>query len=350
MNKKYLKWILFVATPLFLLFPISFSKNFSKYFKSIILQPSKTGIATLDFFDASRERPLVTEVWYPVDKDVPAKTAVGFWMRCDEARDAPLSAKKDKYPLIVISHGNAGDRFNISWLAEILAANGYIVAAMDHYGNTWNNKIPKYFTRPWERPKDISFVLDQLLTNSHFKDRINEKKIGFAGYSLGGTTGIWVAGALANQLSNEEIAKACQEDLANLVPLDTIQKTNFDEARCSFEDKRVKAFLLMAPALGWFFDQKSLQSIISPIFIFGAEKDKIAPIEFNAQIFAKQLSKATLKIVQGEADHYVFLNRVSKLGKRLLEPKLSEDHSTLGRKKIHEDIGKNAIEFFDSHL
>ena len=195
MNKKNLKWILFIATPLILILPLSL-KNFTKYFKTIVLEPTKTGISTLNFYDNSRDRPVVTEVWYPVDKNTPAKTAAGFWIRCDEARDAPISLQKSKYPLIIISHGSGGHRFDISWLAEILASNGYIVAAMDHFGNTWNNKIPEYYTRPWERPKDISFVIDQLLSSSHFKDKIDAKRIGFAGYSLGGTTGIWVSGGI----------------------------------------------------------------------------------------------------------------------------------------------------------
>jgi predicted dienelactone hydrolase len=329
---------------------LTWQLNFAKYFKNIILEPKKTGISTFNFYDAARERPVVTEVWYPIDSSIPAKKAAGFWVRCDEARDAPVSMKKDKYPLVLISHGHGGDRFNISWLAEILAVNGYIVAAMDHYGNTWNNKIPESYTRPWERPKDISFVIDQLLSTAHFKDKIDEKKIGFAGYSLGGATGIWIAGAVAAEISNEQIAIACQKDLESVVPPDVFANTNFDEARQSFEDKRVNAFLLMAPALGWLFDEKSLRAVARPIYIIGAEKDKIAPIETNAKVFAKKLSKATLRIVPGDADHYVFLNRASQLGKRLLEPKLAEDSSTLGRRKIHEDIGKNAIEFFGSHL
>ena len=69
-------------------------------------------------------------------------------MRCDESRDAPLSNKKKQYPLIMMSHGSGGDRYNMSWLAEVLTANGYIVCAMDHYGNTWNNKIPQFLCPP----------------------------------------------------------------------------------------------------------------------------------------------------------------------------------------------------------
>lgn len=345
-----MKWILLIATPVFLLLPFSLGWDVTKYFRSIVLQPKKTGITTLDFYDASRERPIVTEVWYPVDKDAPAKSALGFWIRCDEARDAPISAQKKQYPLIILSHGSGGQRFDISWLAEILASNGYIVAAMDHYGNTWNNKIPESYTRPWERPRDISFVIDHLLTTSRFKDKIDEKRIGFAGYSLGGATGIWIAGAFAAAITDEQIIQSCQKDLDNTVPYHVIENTNFAEARNSFTDKRVKAFLLMAPALGWLFDENSLQAISSPIYIVGAEKDKIAPVETNAKLFAKKLSKATLSIIQGDADHYVFLNRASQLGKRLLEPRFSEDRSTLGRRKIHEDIGKNAIAFFNEQL
>src|SRR5580692_4476050 len=215
MNKKQLKWILFVATPLILLLPFSWNWNFTNFFRHTILQPNKTGITTLNFYDTSRARPIITEIWYPVDAAEPAKSTTGFWLRCDEARDAPLSAQKDKYPLILISHGNGGDRFNISWLAEILAANGYVVAAMDHYGNTWNNKIPEFYAKPWERPLDITFVIDQLTNHSYLKDRIDHKKIGFAGYSLGGATGIWVAGAVAGQISNAEIAEACHKELAD---------------------------------------------------------------------------------------------------------------------------------------
>ena len=115
-------------------------------------------------------------------------------------------------------------------------------------------------------------------------------------------------------------------------------------------DARIHAFVLMAPALGWLFDEISLQAVSTPIMISAAETDQIAPADSNAKVFAKTLSQATVRIVPGEADHYVFLNRASQLGKRLLEPRFAEDRSTLGRKKIHENIGKSAIEFFEVQL
>ena len=119
MNKKRLKWFFCLAAPLIVLvLPINGGLRLGKYFKTINLHPQKTGITTFHFHDAERNRPIVTEVWYPVDADIPAKASPGFWLRCDEARDAPLSNKRTKYPLIIMSHGQSCDRFTIAWLAK----------------------------------------------------------------------------------------------------------------------------------------------------------------------------------------------------------------------------------------
>jgi predicted dienelactone hydrolase len=347
MNKKHLKWICYFIAPWILLIPFSGGLN---YFKTIILQPQKTGIVTFHYYDQSRNRPIVTEVWYPVDKEIPAQAPTGFWLRCDEARDAPMSNKAGKYPLVVISHGSGADRYTVAWLAEVLAANGYIVAAMDHFGNTWNNKIPEYYARPWERPQDISFVLDRLLESPQFKDRIDPNKIGFAGYSLGGATGIWVAGAKGANHDPDYIKKNCAKDIGDIVPMNVIETIDFNPALGSYLDKRFSAMVLMAPALGWFFDENSLANIAIPIFIFAAESDEVAPFENNAQIFAQKISRSSLKVFKGKANHYVFLNRATVVGKRFLDSKYCTDPETIDRKKVHEDVAKNAVIFFNDKL
>ncbi len=350
MNKKRLKWIFYLTVPWVLIIPFSGNLNLSKFFKTIILQPQKTGIITFHYFDQGRNRPAVTEVWYPIDKEIPAQTSTGFWLRCDEARDAPLSNASSKYPLIMMSHGSGADRYTISWLAEVLAANGYIVAAMDHFGNTWNNRIPEYYAQPWERPMDISFVLDQLLESTLFKDRVDQNKIGFAGYSLGGSTGIWIAGAEAAAHDLEYIKNHCLKEVGDVVSASTLENIDFNQARGSFLDKRISAMVLMAPALGWLFDEKSLSKIEIPIFIFATENDQVVPIDMNAKIFAKKISHASLKIFSGEANHYVFLNRTTLVGKRFLDSKYYTDPESIDRAKVHTEIAKKAVIFFDDKL
>ena len=67
-------------------------------------------------------------------------------------------------------------------------------------------------------------------------------------------------------------------------------------------------------------------------------------------IFAKKISRASLKILYGDANHYVFLNRATVVGRRFLEAKYCEDHATIDRKKVHEEIAKNTLLFFDENL
>lgn len=351
MKKRRLKWIFYFAAPLLVMgIPFSGSLNIGPWFKTIVLHPKKTGITTVHFHDSERNRPLITEVWYPVDPDSPSRAPPGMWFRCDESRDAPLSKQKDRYPLIMMSHGSGGNRYNMSWLAEVLTANGYIVAAMDHYGNTWDNKIPECYAKPWERPLDVIFALDQLLENPTFKDRIDSSKIGFAGYSLGGATGIWIAGAKATPLDCEWVKQHSARDLEDDIPLELLDRIDFSPAHGSYREPRISAVLVMAPALGWMFEENSLKKIDVPVFIVAPEKDQVVPTEQNARIFASKIAKATLKILPGEATHYVFLSRANAFGKRFIEPKYCEDPVSIDRKKLHEEIAKLSVSFFDKTL
>lgn len=50
--------------------------------------------------------------------------------------DAPLSSTPNKLPVIVLTHGDAGSRYNMETTSEYLAAHGYLVIAPDHTGNS----------------------------------------------------------------------------------------------------------------------------------------------------------------------------------------------------------------------
>ncbi len=315
-----------------------------------VLHPSKIGIATIRFFDESRSRPLITEVWYPVEEASPADQVEGLWVRCPEARDAPLKASTKKYPLIVMSHGNGGDRMHNAWIAETLAANGYIVASMDHHGNTWNNKIAESFVKIWERPKDVSFVIDQLLEQEKFGPYINHAKIGFVGYSLGGHTGIWIAGGKVCEFDKPDLTSIPADQLPDIVNEEIINSIDFTPARESYRDPRVSAVFVMAPALGYLFDLTSLQSISVPVHIVASEGDKVVPSDSNAKLLASKIKKAALTLIPGSASHYVFMNQVTKGGKLLLDKRVALDPPSVDRSKIHQEISLSAIHFFNEHL
>src|SRR3954454_7369758 len=152
------------------------------------------GERTFQFKDSSRNRQVVTEVWYPTSDTLHSSDkAISPFIRNYTVRNGKLP--QSKWPLIIISHGTGGGRLTLEWLAQALVQNGFIVAAVDHWGNTFDNKIPIEFLKPWERPQDISFSINSLLHDKEFKTIIDDQRIGAAGFSYGAYTVIALAGA-----------------------------------------------------------------------------------------------------------------------------------------------------------
>ena len=50
--------------------------------------------------------------------------------------DAPIDTEAGPFPVVVMSHGDAGSRYNMETVCEHLAANGYVVIAPEHTGNS----------------------------------------------------------------------------------------------------------------------------------------------------------------------------------------------------------------------
>ena len=50
--------------------------------------------------------------------------------------DAPIDAEAGPFPVVVMTHGDAGSRYNMETVCEHLAANGYVVVAPEHTGNS----------------------------------------------------------------------------------------------------------------------------------------------------------------------------------------------------------------------
>ena len=102
-------------------------------------------------------RTLITEVWYPVHHDDAAsgnyrRATYGDYVFGDRDThrlmmtkttffhltpvNAPLAAGKTPWPVVVMSHGDAGSRYNMESVCEYLAAHGYVVIAPEHTGNS----------------------------------------------------------------------------------------------------------------------------------------------------------------------------------------------------------------------
>src|SRR5262249_19848832 len=117
--------------------------------------------------------------------------------------DAPLDASGGPYPIVLFSHGSCGYPYQSIFLTALLATRGFIVVAPPHPGNTifefpncgTGNAQAKAFV---ERPKDMMFVLDQILAagqdpRSPFFGAVDGNRVAMTGHSFGGLTTFLVA-------------------------------------------------------------------------------------------------------------------------------------------------------------
>src|SRR5260370_15219774 len=99
-----------------------------------------------------------------------------------------------KQPLIVISHGNWGSRFSQGWLALELVKSGYVVLSTSHPGTVGDDQSAAGRYRLWDRSRDVSFALDEVLKTPKWAALIDQDRIGFVGHSFGCWTGISIDG------------------------------------------------------------------------------------------------------------------------------------------------------------
>jgi len=331
------------------------------------------GLQFRHYSDASRRswtanapRPLETVLWYPAKPGTKESShTVAIFRTGLYAIGAAFPEGDKKYPLILISHGTGGSAFSLAWLAESLARDGYIVAAVNHHGNT--GAEPKYliqgFTLWWERPRDIRAVLDELLADPALRDRIDPSRIGVAGFSLGGYTALSVVGArldIAKWGNDPEMwergtrgslppeAAFSMEEAKRLIVSDGSVIESIRHADDSYADERVKAAFVIAPPLGQLLSGDSLARIGVPVKIVVGSRDDQATPEENAIPIAGKIPGAELATVEG-AGHYVFLCEGSFQGK-LVDRVHLVDPTGVDRTKIHARVGTEACEFFDERL
>jgi predicted dienelactone hydrolase len=313
---------------------------------------------------------LLTTVWYPaassaVEKPVQIPGMSQVFVTGSAAQDAGLAPSPTKFPLIVLSHGTGGSAMQVAWLGPELAAHGYIAAAVNHPGNNATEAYTALgFSTWWERARDLSVVIDNLLADATFGSRVDASRIAAAGFSLGGYTMIEIAGGITEPAAFLEfcaspradgICKSPPEFPTLLEDFDKLSKTDADfqaalrHASDSYRDPRVRAVFAIAPALGPAFRSASLEKISIPVAIVAGEGDASVPIGSSAKYFAANIPGAKLTIFPGDVGHYVFLDSCTDAGQKTLTL-LCTDGRGVDRDAIHAKTAALAVEFFAAAL
>lgn len=315
----------------------------------------------------SDDRALSGIVWYPAEasqgeKDQyigPPEAPLFYAGRA--AKDATLAPSFGKYPLIALSHGTGGSAMQMAWLGTYLAARGYIVVAVNHPGNNAvSGYTPEGFIEGWERARDISRAIDDMLADPRFGTKIDADRIGAAGFSYGGYTMMELGGATTdvNRIlawCNERKGTCDPPEMEDLMERFTAirQQPRVQQALQrsgdSYRDSRIRAVFAIAPAVARAFTAESLQKITIPVEIVAGAADSIAPPAENAQFYAANIKGAKLTILPGGVGHYTFLDVGADAGKKQL-PNFFVDNAGVDRETVHRQVAEMTAEFFEKEL
>ena len=257
-----------------------------------------------------------------------------------------LPIAEGKHPLVLISHGHLGSALGHHDLAEHLARAGYLVAAVKHSGDSYDDDSAVGSDRMMlGRPYQISATLDAVLADPMLGPHVDQSRIGVAGFSAGGYTSLLVVGAHPDFGLH---AGYCQRhpDDREICSIKELKKTIADPRPTV--DPRVKAAFVMAP-LAIFFGPGTLDDVHAPVFLTWAEQDRTLLPDGNALLVQRGLK--TLKGTHAipNAEHYVFLAPCSAA---MAEdaPMICDDPPGVDRGQIHRALNEEAKVFFDQQL
>lgn len=313
-------------------------------------QAFSLGTRTISFAGPKDDRLIVAEIFYPTrDESSDKEPKQSVWERKPFTKNAPFQKGK-KLPLIIFSHGFQGDRFNNSWISEWLVEAGYIVANIDHpLNNSYEHSDRFIYTSMWQRPLDMTALLDYLLADETLGPLIDKDRIAAGGFSLGGLTCLWLAGIVADPNAFKDTMNSyARFDVWAAPVLQSVLAVDWSKAGLSYRDPRVKAVFSIAPDLGKGFEPAGIQQAAIPALIIVGDEDRITPPNENASYYAAHLKDPQLQIIKG-ASHFAFMNKCTAFGRQILPRNLCEPGS-LDQDITHQETMKKILAFLKEHL
>ncbi|EJM98797.1 alpha/beta hydrolase [Phyllobacterium sp. YR531] len=308
-------------------------------------QAQSAGLKFMEIPSDNHGPTLTGAVWYPCNGK-PEKVDIGFDYSL-AVKDCPVSGKNR--PLIVISHGVGGWIGNYHGLAEMLADNGFVVAAINHPRDSGQSKTrdPGDIAAMTQRPTDMKRLIDYLVGPGSYANQIDASRIGVFGFSRGGNTGLAMIGGkpdwklLLNNCPIYPGNRFCEQIKAgSVVEMES--------------DARIKAAVIVDPAGGSLFTAEGLKGISVPVQLWGSERgvDGVSP-EDTANIIRNMSTKPDFQSVP-KSNHFSFLppctSDFAKLAAESGDTELCSDDPGFDRVAFHKQFNADILAFFSKHL
>lgn len=222
--------------------------------------------------DGDRTNRLV--VWYPTEATEGALAAyLGPRSAKDVLLDAPVAP--GTFPLVLFSHGYQGDVDNGTNLMAWFASHGWVVAAIEHTGNTLadgDNVGTEIYLR---RGPDLSATLDHLLGPHPLAASVDPARVLATGHSFGNYTLLSLAGA---PWDVDGWQQRCDEGSTHRICADWTPAAAAT-LRSSARDPRILAFASLAGSGTEAFTAAGLGTIASPWLQLSGALDSSVPNE-----------------------------------------------------------------------
>jgi len=253
------------------------------------------------------------------------------------------------HPLIVFSHGTGGSSLGHHDSLTALARAGFVAAAVEHPRD--NYRDDSGFATDLQligRPHHIVALIDALLAHATIGPMVDAGRVGMVGHSAGGYTALLIAGAVPNFT----LAKAYREAVASDPYRKRADEVGAQRRKPDLKhvaDPRVRAIFLMAPALGYAFDQSALAKVQIPVRLYRPAADEMLPHPWNAERIAQLLPVRPEYLVLDGAGHFVFLApcpwALSQIARQICT-----DPAGIDRTALHERLNAEMVAFFRGSL
>lgn len=199
--------------------------------------------------------------------------------------------KETRGPLVVLSHGFAADRRFLAYVARHLASHGFSTISLEHPGSSIETlaRLTLDFNPTdvlpaeefLDRPKDVSFVLNELERLgqkwSYLEKKFKTKQAIVIGHSLGGYTALALAGG---ELDLPKLREFCQHRTPlGRSPADWLQcsAAELPYSQLELRDRRVVGAMAFNPLVGKLFGDTGLARVQTPTLIWSSSKDAVTP-------------------------------------------------------------------------